>query len=93
MGDWLDLHAVYVNECMRRKWLENDMSYNVYVHYNRVINEIAEVAAMREVRASAKYFGVQGVMFSNKREITHTIPVVCLLVNWSCINDYLHINQ
>ena len=33
MGDWLDLHAVYVNEWMRRKWLEFDMSYNVYVHY------------------------------------------------------------
>ena len=33
MGDWLDLHAVRVNEWMRRKWLEYDMSYNVYIHY------------------------------------------------------------
>ena len=46
-----------------------------------VINEIAEVATVRELRAIVKYLGVQGVMFSNKREITHTIPVVCLLVN------------
>ena len=33
MGDRLDLHAGRVNEWMRRKWLEYDMSYNVYVHY------------------------------------------------------------
>ena len=34
MGDWLDLLAFCVNEWMRRKWLEYDMSYNVYVHYS-----------------------------------------------------------
>ena len=34
MGGWLDLLAVCVNEWTRRKWLEYDMSYNVYVHYN-----------------------------------------------------------
>ena len=33
MGDWLDLHAVWVNEWMSRKCLENGLSYNVYVHY------------------------------------------------------------
>ena len=33
MGDWLDLLAVCVNECMRRKWLENGLGYVVYVHY------------------------------------------------------------
>ena len=33
MGDWLDLHAVCVNEWMSRKCLENGLSYNVYVHY------------------------------------------------------------
>ena len=36
MGDWLDLHAVCVNEWMSRKFLENGLSYNVYVHYNGV---------------------------------------------------------
>ena len=34
-----------------------------------------------EERAIVKNLSVQGVMFSNKREITHTIPAVCLLVN------------
>ena len=34
MGDWLDLHAVCVNEWMSRKCLENGLSYNVYFHYN-----------------------------------------------------------
>ena len=33
MGDWLNLHAVCVNEWMSRKCLENGLSYNVYVHY------------------------------------------------------------
>ena len=33
MGDWLDMLAVCVNEWMRRKWLENGLGYNVYVHY------------------------------------------------------------
>ena len=40
MGDWLDLHAVYVNEWMRRKWLEYDMSYNVYVHYMPISRQL-----------------------------------------------------
>ena len=33
MGDWLDLYAVCVNEWIRRKWLENGLGYNVYVHF------------------------------------------------------------
>ena len=33
MVDWLDLLPVCVNEWMRRKWLENGLGYNVYVHY------------------------------------------------------------
>ena len=36
MGDWLDLHAVCVNEWMRRKWLENGLGYTVYIHYTLI---------------------------------------------------------
>ena len=45
MGDWLDLHAVCVNEWMSRKCLENGLGYNVYVHYNFNVDRIYDAGS------------------------------------------------
>ena len=34
--EWTELHKLCLNEWMKRKWLDNGLGYNVYVHYNTI---------------------------------------------------------